>query len=100
MSKAGVLDLALARSAWHSKVSIRLGAGNIRLNWSKTPLQALVNIDELHHADALRLTGVRSSAVHRGRIQRLGPEAPDGLGAGGQQLGTGCSAPQLPARGR
>jgi hypothetical protein len=44
MSEADVLDLALARSAWKSTVAVRIGAGNARLKWSKTPLPALENL--------------------------------------------------------
>ncbi len=44
MSEADVLDLALARSAWKSTVAMRIGAGNARLKWSKTPLPALENL--------------------------------------------------------
>ena len=50
MSEADVLDLALARSAWKSTVAVRIGAGNSRLKWSKTPLPALDNLGELRHA--------------------------------------------------
>jgi hypothetical protein len=52
MSEADVLDLALARSAWKSMVSVHLGAGNAHLRWSKTPLPALENLGELGHVDA------------------------------------------------
>ena len=31
---------------------MRLGAGNVRPRWSKTPLPALENLNELRHADA------------------------------------------------
>ena len=61
MSEVHVLDLALARSAWKSVVAVRLGAGNARLKWSKTPIPALENLSELSHADAL-------SAADRARI--------------------------------
>ena len=61
MSEADVLDLALARSAWKSTVAVRIGAGNSRLKWSKTPLPALENLGELRHATAF-------SAVDRARI--------------------------------
>jgi hypothetical protein len=44
MSECNVLDLALVRSAWKSTVAVRLGAGNARLKWSKTPLPALENL--------------------------------------------------------
>ena len=44
MSEEDVLDLALARSAWKSVVAVRLGAGNARLKWSKTPIPALENL--------------------------------------------------------
>ena len=54
MSEAVVLDLALAHSAWNSTVAVHLGAGNVCLNWSKTQLPALVNLDEFSHADAFR----------------------------------------------
>ncbi len=52
MSEEDVLDLALARSAWKSIVTVRYGAGHVRLRWSKTPLPALENLGELSHADA------------------------------------------------
>jgi hypothetical protein len=61
MSEADVLDLALARSAWKSTVAVRIGAGNSRLKWSKTPLPALDNLGELRHATAF-------NAVDRARI--------------------------------
>jgi len=61
MSEADVLDLALARSAWKSTVAVRLGAGNARLKWSKTPLPALENLGELRQAAAF-------GAVDRARI--------------------------------
>jgi hypothetical protein len=61
MSEADVLDLALARSAWKSTVAVRIGAGNSRLKWSKTPLPALDNLGELRHAAAF-------NAVDRARI--------------------------------
>jgi hypothetical protein len=38
MSEEDIFDLALARSAWRSVVVVRLGAGNARLAWSKTPI--------------------------------------------------------------
>ncbi len=59
--EADVLDLALARSAWKSMVAVRIGAGNSRLKWSKTPLPAFENLGELRHAAAF-------SAVDRARI--------------------------------
>jgi hypothetical protein len=52
MSEEDVLDLARMRSAWKSMVAVRLGTGNTRLRWSKTPLPALENLGELSHADA------------------------------------------------
>ncbi len=61
LSEADVLDLALARSAWKSTVAVRIGAGNARLKWSKTPLPALENLAELRHSAAF-------SAVDRARI--------------------------------
>jgi hypothetical protein len=48
-----MLDLALARSAWRSVVTVRLGAGNVRLAWSKTARPALTTLSELVHASAL-----------------------------------------------
>jgi hypothetical protein len=61
MSEADVLDLALACSAWKSTVAVRIGAGNARLKWSKTPLPALENFSELRHSADF-------SAVNRARI--------------------------------
>jgi hypothetical protein len=52
MSEQDILDLALARSAWRSMVSVRLGAGNVRLAWSKIPMPALMNLSELAQASA------------------------------------------------
>ena len=57
MTEADVLDLAVARSAWRSMVTVRLGAGGVRPSWSKTPLPALTNLGELQHAVAFRVTG-------------------------------------------
>jgi hypothetical protein len=48
-----MLDLAPARSAWRSMVTVRLGAGNVRLAWSKTARPALTTLSELVHASAL-----------------------------------------------
>jgi len=61
MSEQDIFDLALARSAWRSMVAVRLGAGNARLSWSKTPLPVLLNVTELAHASAF-------AGVDRGRI--------------------------------
>jgi hypothetical protein len=61
MSEQDIFDLALARSAWRSMVTVRLGAGNARLSWSKTPLPVLLNVTELAHASAF-------AGVDRGRI--------------------------------
>ena len=57
MSEQDVLDLALARSAWRSMVTVRLGAGSARLKWSRTPLPALENVSELGHASAFDVPG-------------------------------------------
>ena len=57
MTEDDVLDLAVARSAWRSMVTVRLGAGGVRPSWSKTPLPALTNLGELQHAVAFRVTG-------------------------------------------
>ena len=56
---------ARSRSAWG------LGAGNVRLTWSKTPLPALVNLDESRHAAVF-------SAVDEERV-RLNDSAPTAL---------------------
>jgi hypothetical protein len=53
MSEQDILDLAIARSAWLSTVEVRLGAGHIRLNWSKQLLPALTDPAELWHASAV-----------------------------------------------
>jgi hypothetical protein len=52
MSEQDIFDLALARSAWRCMVVVQLGAGNVRLSWSKTPISALMNLSELAHASA------------------------------------------------
>jgi hypothetical protein len=52
MSEQDIFDLALACSAWRRMVAVRLGAGNVQLAWSKTPMTALTNISELAHASA------------------------------------------------
>ena len=43
MTEADVLDLDVVRSACISLVTVCLGAGGVRLSWSKTPLPALTN---------------------------------------------------------
>jgi hypothetical protein len=52
MSDQDIFDLALIRSAWHSMVVVRLGAGHARPAWSKNPMPALTNLAELGHASA------------------------------------------------
>ena len=54
LSEQEVFDLAVARSAWKNTVMVQLGAGNTRLVWSRTPLPALENLGEMHHAVAFR----------------------------------------------
>ena len=50
MSEQEVLDLALARSAWKSMVAIRLLAPGARLEWSRTQLPAIVNLEAVRDA--------------------------------------------------
>jgi hypothetical protein len=52
MSEEDIFDLALSRSAWRCMVVARLGASNVRLAWSKTPLPALTSLSELGHASS------------------------------------------------
>ena len=52
MSEQEVLDLALARSAWKSLVAVRLMAPGASLEWSRTPLPALVNLETVRDARA------------------------------------------------
>jgi hypothetical protein len=71
MTEQDIFDLALARLAWRSMVAVRLGAGNARLSWSKTPLPVPLNVMELAHASAF-------AGVDRGRIL-LDDSAPTAL---------------------
>ena len=50
MSEQEVLELALARSAWKSMVAIRLNEPGARLEWSRTPLPAIVNLETVRDA--------------------------------------------------
>jgi len=52
MSEQEVLDLSLARSAWKSMVAVRLMASGVSLEWSRTPLPALVNLEAVRNARA------------------------------------------------
>ena len=52
MSDKDIFDLALARSAWRSMAVVRLGAGNARLSWPKTPLPMPLNVTGSAHASA------------------------------------------------
>ena len=59
-------------------MAVRLGAGRVRLNWSKAPLIALVNLDELSNAAAF-------SAVNKERVllNDSAPTALERVGPGG-----------------
>jgi hypothetical protein len=50
MSEEQVLELALARSAWKSMVVVRLMAAGMQLDWSRTPLPAIVNLEAVRTA--------------------------------------------------
>ena len=50
MSEREVLDLALARSAWKSLVVIRLNVPRVSLEWSRSPLPAIVNLEAVRGA--------------------------------------------------
>ena len=52
MSEQQVLDLALARSAWKSMVAVRLLSPGAHLEWSRTPLPAITNLDAVRDASA------------------------------------------------
>ena len=52
MSEQQVLDLALARSAWKSMVAVRLMSPGAHLEWSRTPLPAITNLDAVRDASA------------------------------------------------
>ena len=61
LSEQEVLDLALARSAWRSMVAVRLLAPGTRLEWSRTPLPAIVNLEAVRDAGAF--SGVDKSRI-------------------------------------
>ena len=61
LSEQEVLDLALARSAWRSMVAVRLLAPGTRLEWSRTPLPAIVNLEAVR--DAGVFSGVDKSRI-------------------------------------
>jgi hypothetical protein len=46
------VDEIVGLAPWRNMVAVRLGACNVRLAWSKTPMPALTNIAELAHASA------------------------------------------------
>jgi hypothetical protein len=50
MSEEQVLELALARSAWKSMVVVQLMAAGTQLDWSRTPLPAIVNLEAVRAA--------------------------------------------------
>ena len=56
-----MLDLALARSAWKSMVAVRLMSPSAHLEWSRTPLPAITNLDAVR--DASVFAGVDKSRL-------------------------------------
>ena len=57
-------------------VTVQLGAGNTRLVWSRTPLPALENLGEWHHAAAFR--SIDRSRVLPNDSAPTDPERADG----------------------
>ena len=56
-----MLEFALARSAWKSMVAVRLLAPGMQLDWSRTPLPAIVNLEAVR--DAHIFSGIDKSRI-------------------------------------
>ena len=66
MSEEQVLELALARSAWKSMVVVQLMSAGTQLDWSRTPLPAIVNLEAVLSASIFPAsTRTRFSQRHR-----------------------------------